>query len=544
MLKFTNDPFEYVAPTICITSIILIPLGPLLIPRLWILLLSSYFFIFLSTQLNRLLKFWMTANNIKKTISQNNTTAELKDIESILVYDLVHAIVVPNYAEPEALIRDTIQRIAVHKRARTNYVIILAMETSELYHGNKSDSLREYFKDNFLQFIVTNHPSDLPGEARGKGSNISYAARKGCAKLIECGIDKQRIMITIADSDSHISELYIKEIEKVFNRNDDPYFKVYAPPIFFSRNCFKVPASVRVTDIVWSSMIMSNLSSSSGIGFPCSTYTVSYLLADRVGYWDTDADAVGEDMHMTLKCIFKTKGRARMVPIFVPINLMNVETEGYIDNLWARFVQAKRHYNGVADVSYTLRSALDLPTFCIDANNLLLSPSSSMMVEDVQEPTKYFWVQKLLIIFKVFEAHFIPVTSGWLMFLAVPVMQFILQPPAGFEGWVATNQNPIQVSEFYLRIFNVLKWITFVLPFPLFGTLSIYESLHRFIDMEFLNKTKEETRNWVNYLDYLHTPIAAWVFMTIPSDIASLKRIFKTRDQYIVAEKVFHEGRD
>ncbi|GAA5811814.1 hypothetical protein MFLAVUS_005259 [Mucor flavus] len=544
MLKFTDDPFEYVAPAICIASVIMIPLGPLLVPRLWILSLSSYFFVFLITQLNRLVKFWKTAKNIKKTISQNNTVAELKDMESILVYDLVHAIVVPNYAEPEALIRDTIQRIAVHKRARTNYVIILAMETSELYHGNKSDNLRECFKDNFLQFIVTNHPSDLPGEARGKGSNISYAARKGCAKLIESGIDKQRIMITIADSDSHISELYIKEIEKVFNRNDDPYFKVYAPPIFFSRNCFKVPASVRVTDIVWSSMIMSNLSSSVGIGFPCSTYTVSYLLADKVGYWDTDADAVGEDMHMTLKCIFKTKGRARMVPIFVPINLMNVETEGYINNLWARFVQAKRHYNGVADVSYTLRSALDLPTFCIDASNsLLLSPSSSSMAEE-QEPTKYFWAQKFLIIFKVFEAHFIPVTSGWLMFLAVPVMQFLLQPPVGFEGWVAASQNPILLSEFYLRIFNVLKWITFVLPFPLFGTLLVYESLHRFIDIEFLNKTEEETRGWVNYFDYLHTPIAAWAFMTIPSDIASLKRIFKTRDQYIVAEKVFHEGRD
>lgn len=86
------------------------------------------------------------------------------------------------------------------------------METSELHHGSKSDNLKEYFKDIFLQFIVTNHPSDLPGEARGKGSNISYAARKGCAKLIESGIDKQRIMITIADSDSHISELYMKEV--------------------------------------------------------------------------------------------------------------------------------------------------------------------------------------------------------------------------------------------------------------------------------------------------------------------------------------------
>lgn len=115
MLKFTDDPFEYVAPAICIASVIMIPLGPLLVPRLWILSLSSYFFIFLGTQLNRLVKFWMTAKNIKKTISQNNAVAELKDMESMLVYDLVHAIVVPNYAEPEALIRDTIQRIAVHK---------------------------------------------------------------------------------------------------------------------------------------------------------------------------------------------------------------------------------------------------------------------------------------------------------------------------------------------------------------------------------------------------------------------------------------------
>lgn len=100
----------------------------------------------------------------------------------------------------------------MYRKARTNYVIILAMEASEIHHRFKSENLREHFKDDFLQFVITNHPSDLPGEARGKGSNISYGARKGTAEMIANGIDKNRIIITICDSDSHIPELYVSEV--------------------------------------------------------------------------------------------------------------------------------------------------------------------------------------------------------------------------------------------------------------------------------------------------------------------------------------------
>ncbi|KAG1086269.1 hypothetical protein G6F42_021059 [Rhizopus arrhizus] len=363
MVQLADDPFEFIAPVVCIGSFLLMPLGPIFLPRFWILFMAGYFLVFLGTQINHLAKFYMTAQQMKKTINEYNaklksqdheklncvivaTDSDLTDMESSLVntYDndfLVHAFVIPNYAEPEALMRDTIGRIAVHKylirKARTNYVIILAMESSEIHHRAKSENLKEHFKDNFLQFVITNHPSDLPGEARGKGSNISYGARKGTAEMIASGIDKNRIIITICDSDSHVPELYVSEVEKAFSRSQDPYYRIFAPPIFFGRNCFKVPAAVRVTDITWSSMILSNLSSSRGIGFPCSTYSISWKLADQVGYWDTDADAVGEDMHMTLKSLFKTEGQARMTPIFVPINLTNVETEGYIENLRARF---------------------------------------------------------------------------------------------------------------------------------------------------------------------------------------------------------------
>lgn len=99
-------------------------------------------------------------------------------------------------------------------------------------------------------------------------------------------------------------------------------------------------------------------------------------------------------------------------------------------------------------------------------------------------------------------------------------------------------------STIYLHVWNILKFTSILLPVPLFGTLAVYENLHRFLDIEFFKKTKEETSTWKNYFDFVSTPIAAWIFMTFPSKIASCRWLFESRDQYIVAETIFVEGRD
>ncbi|KAI8968957.1 hypothetical protein BDF20DRAFT_892498 [Mycotypha africana] len=590
-----NYPFELVAPMAAVGSVLLLPLGPLLIPRIYIIFLLIYFTVFLYTQVNHLFKFYLTASKMTKVIrnwnkrnltesnsittitafsdgsatttttsssnsstnnSANNTAPssptatttreritsveELEEMEkeAFNLYDdshLIHAFIVPNYAEPEALLRDTIKRLANHKNAQTNYVIILAMEASELNYEEKAYSLADYFKDSFLQFIVTAHPADTPGESRGKGSNVAYAAKHGCAQMLQKGIDRRRIILTVSDSDSSIPELYIKEVETAFNKAEDPYFLLFAPPIFFSRNCFDVPAAVRMTDITWSAMVMSSLSNSRGLSFPCSTYSLSMMLAERVGYWDTDADAVGEDMHMMLKCFFKTDGLARCCPIFVPINLTNVQTSGYLANMHARFVQAKRHYNGIADLAYTLRNS-----FGVKEDGVLSGFVAAANKKTSMYAAPGYWLDKLVMCTKVMEAHLIPVTSGWLMFAAVPLMQFILFPPHSMIAFVDPADNPILTSELYSTLWNIVKIITLFLPIPLFGTLAIYEHLHRVVDRELYRKA--ESRSWRNVLDYISLPIAAWAFMTLPSTIACIKRLYKTNDKYIVAEKFFNEN--
>jgi hypothetical protein len=141
-----NYPFELVAPMTAIGSVLLLPLGPLLIPRAYIVFLLFYFTVFLYTQVNHVFKFYLTATKMISTIrnwnqrsdnsTSNDITAptspvptttreritsidELEDMETALkTYDdshFIHAFIVPNYAEPEALLRDTIKRLANHK---------------------------------------------------------------------------------------------------------------------------------------------------------------------------------------------------------------------------------------------------------------------------------------------------------------------------------------------------------------------------------------------------------------------------------------------
>ncbi|KAI8991175.1 glycosyl transferase family group 2-domain-containing protein [Mycotypha africana] len=547
-------------------SLALLPLGPLFFPRIYLIVLFLYFTVFLYSQVNHVCQFYQTSRKIKWTIRKWNkklerakkqafanektawhdgtptgshrhgsssggyssheedeaiVTSTLDEVEEKLQYyqetHYFHAFIIPNYCEPEELLKDTMERIACHSSAASHYGLILAMEESEPGWEGKARRLQQYFSDRFAHFIITSHPSNIPGESRGKGSNVAYAARHGCRELIEQkGIDSRRIIITVSDSDAAIPELYIREVEHALNTAEDPYHVLCAPPIFFSRNCFDVPAAVRVTDITWSAMVMSNLSNSRGMCIPCSNYSLSWVLADEVGYWDTDADAVGEDMHMWLKCFWKTQGLVRTAPIYVPINLTNVQTEGYLSNVNARYVQAKRHYNGVADVAYTLKHAFH------------------------GIPSKVSLYERVKVCLIILEAHMVPATSGWLMFAAVPLMQFILFPPLAWIAFVDPSQNPILTSEFYSRLWSLIKLITLCLPLPLFGTLAVYEMLHRMVDREFLHKPKEETRKLSNVVDYVHLPVAAWLFMTLPSTLACIKRLLWQRQEiYITSEKLF-----
>lgn len=155
-----SSPAEWVAPLTPIISLLLLPLGPILFPRFYVLFLFIYFTGFLYQQVNHVCKFYLSSVRIRANIdnwnlsnrnqepslggddkntnypldtfssSSSSTTRErhvvnMDDeekgeqkeelITTLEPANYIHTFVIPNYGEPEALLKDSIGRLAAHR---------------------------------------------------------------------------------------------------------------------------------------------------------------------------------------------------------------------------------------------------------------------------------------------------------------------------------------------------------------------------------------------------------------------------------------------
>jgi len=168
-------------------------------------------------------------------------------------------------------------------------------------------------------------------------------------------------------ADSHLSSNYFALVTSMHISSPETATKtLYSAPIIFDRNAHNVPAIVRVADILWCAAGLSGLYSGSTIAPPTSVYSLSLELIDRVGGWDCDSEAIGEDLHMYLKCFFALNGNLTSRTVLSPVSQSNVTGGGkdgmmgiYMD-MNARYKQALRHMWGALDTGYALRKLVEL----------------------------------------------------------------------------------------------------------------------------------------------------------------------------------------
>jgi hypothetical protein len=244
--------------------------------------------------------------------------------------------------------------------------VYLAMELREVDVDTKALTILQEFVKRFRSIEYTLHPSNIPGESAGKGSNVAWAARKLSEKY-SLALRKDVIVSSI-DADSHLSPNYFALITAMhLAYPETATTTLYAAPIIFDRNADKVPAIVRVADILWGAAGMSGLYNGSTIAPPTSVYSLSLQLVDRVGGWDCDNEAIGEDLHMYLKCFFALNGNLTVRTVHSPVSQTNVTANGHgkgiagiANDVGARHKQALRHMWGALDTGFALRKVVEL----------------------------------------------------------------------------------------------------------------------------------------------------------------------------------------
>jgi hypothetical protein len=119
-----------------------------------------------------------------------------------------------------------------------------------------------------------------------------------------------------------------------------------------------VPAPIRALATVWSVVqIYILMRQETLINF--STYSTSFKLVEKVGYWD--ADVIPEDYRLFFKAFFKTKGRLEVEAIFLPITADAAESTTYWRTMKNQYEQVKRWAWGVVDNPYIFVKWLTVP---------------------------------------------------------------------------------------------------------------------------------------------------------------------------------------
>ncbi|KAI8609517.1 hypothetical protein BC830DRAFT_1173485 [Chytriomyces sp. MP71] len=276
--------------------------------------------------------------------------------------DVMHVILVPNYKEDVETMADMLRVLGSHTSAKTNYKVCLAMEASEDGCGEKALELQARFASMFHTLTYSIHPKNLPGEMRGKSSNVSWAA-KHMAERIPAS-DAHGHIITATDADSCFTADYFESVASRYINEPDSqkrHTMIFVPIILFDRNSSEVNAFVRMFDTSWSSAHMAFFLPAYPFTPALSSYSVPFELVAAVNFWDVGAEAMAEDMHMTLKLTMATSGRLQVCHVFSPISQCNIvgDKDTFISGTWARLVQLKRHdWGGSLEFTYALRMGI------------------------------------------------------------------------------------------------------------------------------------------------------------------------------------------
>ncbi|KAG6362133.1 hypothetical protein INS49_010362 [Diaporthe citri] len=474
----------------------------------------------------------------------SSASSEAGDLEPELYTDgdaepdsVVHAIVIPNYKEELDTLRETLEVLGCHPQARNSYDVYLAMESRENNVELKAMGLVQEFIKKFRSIDFTIHPSDIPGESAGKGSNMAWAVRKLSEKYsMEARKD---VIVTGIDADSHLSSNYFAHLTSMhLSYPETAKTTMYAAPIIFDRNSHSVTALVRVGDILWASAGMSGLYRGSTIAPPTSVYSVPLELVDRVGGWDCDPEAIGEDLHMYLKCFFALNGNLTVRTIVSPVSQSNVTggagggLKGMVADIKARYKQAIRHMWGALDSGYAIRKVVELWQ---ERKHTSRAACRERYLLDVTHDTLKGpnWERIIYLFHRLFEAHFLPLQTTILIIASTLYV------------WATEGKPDVHGINWIFDACNVLRTAGFMeIAFLLF----LYESFHRICvqtrEKEMSDAGLAKGMNFShrhvskNWKDYCMVPIVAPLFGAVPCAQAQVCHFWTLDLVYTVSKKV------
>ena len=264
--------------------------------------------------------------------------------------NIYHAVIMAAYNEGEEVLNPSIEAVANNTFPNDQIIFVLAYEArgGEAI-ANTAKNLQKKYKGTFKDFLIIEHPADLPHEVVGKGPNLTYAGHELAKYVEKKHLPIENIIVTSLDSDNHMAPKYLDSVAYEFITHPNRQRLSYQPVSIFTNNIWDAPAPSRVIAVSNSFFnVISTMRPHVLRNFASHSQPLQALKA--MNFWSKRT--IVEDGHQYWRSLFFFEGDYSVLPIRIPIYQDAVLDETLWKTIKAQFVQVRRWYYGVSDVAY------------------------------------------------------------------------------------------------------------------------------------------------------------------------------------------------
>ncbi len=291
---------------------------------------------------------WIHRRKLGELQKSGALAPKSSDIYQLVIFSVVQ--------EPSQILEAGIVSLAAQKFPPKKILCLIALE------GRAKVSIKEGVRDlqkkyapHFFDFLVVEHPDGLPGEARVKGANVTYAAKEAARYFQAKSIPFEYVIVSCFDADTVVNSDYFSCLTYHYLIYPGRLQASFQPIPVYHNNIWEASAFARVLDIGSSFFQLIEATDSDKL-VTFSSHSMSFKALVEVGYWPVDM--ISDDSAIFWKALIHFDGKYRVIPMYVTISMDVVSGETWRKTITNVYRQKRRWAWGVENFPIVMRGFL------------------------------------------------------------------------------------------------------------------------------------------------------------------------------------------
>lgn len=259
--------------------------------------------------------------------------------------EIYNTIIIPIAKESTEIVEPGIESLAKQSFPGKRILVVLAVEERAEQSVKKGMlDIQNKYRSTFLDVLVFVHPDKIAGEARVKGANVTYAARRTTDYLTEMKIPHENVILSCFDSDTVVSPNFFSCLTYHFMVTPQRERSSFQPIPVYHNNIWDVPCFARVMEIGSSFFQLIEATNPEKL-VTFSSHSMSLKALVEVDYWPVDM--ISDDSAIFWKCYIHFNGDYRVVPILTTLSMDVAGSKDWIETIRTVYKQKRRWAWGV-----------------------------------------------------------------------------------------------------------------------------------------------------------------------------------------------------